>query len=103
MKKVIDGKIYNTKTATCIASWDNGYYGGDFNRCSEDLYQTKKGVYFIYGEGGPRSRYSESCGNGTSCGEDSRTVDRQEAYEWCEEMQRVDAIEEHFSDMVEEG
>ena len=51
MKKVINGKIYNTETATLIHQWDNGRRG-DFSSCEEDLYRTKKGAFFIHGEGG---------------------------------------------------
>ena len=32
MTKIIDGKRYNTETATLIGEWTNGAYRGDFNR-----------------------------------------------------------------------
>ena len=31
MKKVIDGKVYNTETAEHIGNWSNGYYCNDFH------------------------------------------------------------------------
>src|SRR3990172_2422569 len=68
MKKVIDGKIYNTETAELLHEWDNGMYGNDFGRCEEALYRTKKGAYFIAGEGGAMSRYARSCGSNSTCG-----------------------------------
>ena len=58
MKKVIDGALYNTDTARCIGAWDNGYFRNDFNFCKEMLYKTKSGKSFLYGEGGPMSKYS---------------------------------------------
>lgn len=63
MKKVINGKMYNTETATRIASWDNGIYGNDFKSCEEDLYLSKKGQYFVAGSGGAMSSYAQSYGN----------------------------------------
>ena len=63
MKKVIDGKRYDTATATGVESWDNGLSRNDFRHCSEELYRTKNGNYFLHGEGGAMTRWSESNGN----------------------------------------
>lgn len=103
MKKVINGKVYNTETATQIANWDNGVYGSDFNACDESLYVTKKGTYFVAGEGGALSRWSESCGsNGRQGGEGMEVLTKAEALEWCETHDvDADTIAEHFE--VEEG
>lgn len=103
MKKVINRKMYNTETAELIADWDNGYYGNDFRRCSEELYLTKKGQYFIAGSGGPMSCYAESHGNSASGSEDIRLLTRNEAESWCEQHNCTEALEGHFADMVEEG
>ena len=103
MKKVIDNKMYNTKTAKEIAHWDNGYYGNDFKNCQEALFLTKKGQYFVYGSGGPMSKYAESCGNGTSGGEDLYLLTKKEAVTWCEEHDCIKALETHFADSIEEG
>lgn len=48
MKKIIDGKSYNTETATMIAGndwWD----GSNFDRFGRNmfLYKTKKGNFFL--------------------------------------------------------
>jgi len=103
MKKVINGKIYNTETADFIAQWENDYYRNDFNYCSEDLYRTKKGQYFIHGEGGALSKYSASAGNSSWGTSDITLLTEKEALEWCEEHDLIDAIEEHFSAQIEEG
>ena len=51
MKKVINGKLYNTETAECIA--DNEFNDGT-NRLSHgratSLYKTTKGNFFAYHE-----------------------------------------------------
>ena len=42
MKKIINGKQYNTDTAKYLGDWDNGYPSNDFCYCVERLYLTKK-------------------------------------------------------------
>lgn len=49
-KAIINGKVYNTETANHVCSWDNGKYKNDFYRMDFDLYQTKKGQYFVVGD-----------------------------------------------------
>lgn len=85
MKKVIDGKTYNTETAEFLASWWNGCSTTDFGYCSENLYRTKKGTYFIEGVGGALSKYARSCGHNSRCGgEDITPLSEFEAREWVE-------------------
>ena len=67
MKKIIDGKVYDTKTAKMVGEWSNFCYTNDFNYCSEDLYLKKTGEFFLRGQGGAMSKYSQSTGN-NSCG-----------------------------------
>ena len=86
MKKVINGKLYNTETAKKIGEWDNGIYGNDFSRCEETLYLTKSGAYFLHGDGGPMSKYSESHGNNSwGGGSLIQPMSPQAAREWAEE------------------
>lgn len=98
MKKVINGKIYNTETAERIANWDNGVYGGDFNTCDETLYKTSKGAFFVHGEGGAMSRWGESVGyNGRVAGSGIEALTTSEALEWCENHGvDADTFAEHF-------
>jgi len=55
MKKIINGKRYDTETAQLIgsASYSNRT---DFRFWSEELYRKKTGEFFLYGEGGPASK-----------------------------------------------
>lgn len=103
MKKIIDGKTYNTETATLIANWDNGCYGNDFNACEESLYVSPKGTYFLAGEGGALSKYAQSVGSNGRCGgEGMEVLSKAEALKWCEEHDvDADTIATHFE--VEEG
>lgn len=53
MKRIINGKIYNTNTAIRIAHWDNGKYQNYFNNYAyNSLYKTKKGQFFATGNAG---------------------------------------------------
>jgi hypothetical protein len=103
MKRVIDGKVYNTKTAECIGDWDNGCYGNDLDACEESLYKTKKGQFFVAGSGGPRSKYSQSSGsNSWSGGEGMALLSEAEALAWCEDHDiDADVIAECFN--IQEG
>ena len=85
MKQVIDGKSYDTDTADLLVHWHNGHNHGDFHRCEEDLYRTKKGNYFIHGEGGALSAWSEPCGNCRGGGSGIKALSPAEALEWIEE------------------
>ena len=58
MKEVrIDGKRYNINTAEFIASWDNDLPYMDFGYLKETLYRKRTGEFFLYGEGGARTKY----------------------------------------------
>lgn len=103
MKRVINGKIYNTSTATEVASFSNGFYGNDFRNMEETLYKTKKGAWFLAGEGGPMSKYSQPCGNMTGGGKGMEVLTADEALEWLEEKEETAAIEEHFKGRIEEA
>jgi hypothetical protein len=104
MKKIVNGKRYDTTTAQSITSWSNNYNSNDFNYCEETLYKTKNGNYFIYGEGGAMSKYSVSVGcNGRGGSSDIVPMTKEEACEWCQERDEVDTIEEEFADMVKDA
>ena len=49
MKKIINNKMYNTETATEVASYDNGCYLSDFRHFREELYRKRTGEFFLYG------------------------------------------------------
>ena len=103
MKQVIGGKRYNTDTAEYIAEWSSGY-PNDFSYLEESLYKTKKGQYFIAGEGGAMSSYAVSVGDGSSRGGGHaiRLLSEEDALSWCEENNiDADVIATHFE--IEEG
>jgi len=58
MKKLINKKWYDTKTATLISGKCVGAFG-DTDGYEEQLFITKDGQHFIYGVGGADSKYSK--------------------------------------------
>jgi hypothetical protein len=102
MKKIINGKKYNTETATMLADRWNGRAGGDFGRVYEELYRKKTGEYFIYGEGGAMTKYSMSAGNNCwTGGEMIIPLTEAEAREWAEKWVDADKYEEIFGEVEE--
>ena len=85
MKKVVNKTLCDTETAKFLGktSYSNSR---DFHHWSEELYITKSGKFFLYGEGGPMSRYAKTVGqNEWSGGEEIQLLDRDAAMEWAEE------------------
>jgi len=103
VKAVIDKKVYNTKTATEIAEDYNTPDQGNFHYCSETLYRTKKGAYFLFGEGGALSKYAEHFPGGSSGGSEIIPFSDDEAAEWLAEHGFTEKLLECFPDYAEEA
>lgn len=101
MKKIINGKMYNTETAEIIASWDNGLCGNDFNACSETMYRKKTGEFFLHGEGGANTIYSEQNGDWRSGSSVIIPYTEEEARTWLEEKGDADTYEAIFGQVEE--
>ncbi len=96
MKKIINGKRYDTNTAKLIGetSYSNRT---DFAYWSEELYQKRTGEFFLYGEGGPMSKYARSTGqNSWSGGKKIIPLTIEEAQEWAEKYLDADEYEALF-------
>lgn len=97
MKKIIDGKRYDTETAfEKIAEYSNGLGLSDFRHCNEELYRTDSGTWFLHGEGGPLTGYSRPVGNLTAGGEDITPLTDDEARGWLERHDFPDVVEKYF-------
>lgn len=102
MIKVIDGAKYDTKTAKFQGSFEYSN-SGDFNHVCEDLYRTKAGKYFLYGQGGPMSKYAKSTGQNNWSGSSAiLPMSRTSAMEWSEENLSGEEYEAIFG-IVDEG
>lgn len=104
MKKIINGKLYNTETAKEIANWSDGLSFRDFTHVEEILYQKRTGEFFIHGAGGPASRYAVSAGqNSWAGGEKIIPLTWEAARDWAEEHLDADEYESIFGPVTEDG
>lgn len=102
MKKIINGKRYNTESAELCGSREYGY-PGDLNYVSEELYQKRTGEFFLHGEGGANSKYREEISmNSWSGGEKIIPLTDEEAREWTEEYLDLEDYEKLFTVTEEE-
>jgi hypothetical protein len=103
MRKVIDGKRYDTDQAQLVASWDNGQNRGDFKRYEEDLYRTKKGNWFVHKAGGPMTHMAVQRGNGYGGSQEIEPIAEDEAFEWMQDHDCIEGIEAWFPDRIEDA
>lgn len=102
MKKIINGKRYDTKTARLVGLTSYST-PGDFNYWCEDLYLKRTGEFFIHGQGGPMSKYSKQVGqNEWTGGQEIIPLSLKEAKRWVENHLEADEYEKIFG-KVEEG
>ena len=101
MKKIINGRRYDTTTATQVGG--AGYsHPGDFNFWVEYLYRKKTGEFFIHGIGGAMSKYAHRTGlNEWSGGEEIIPLSPEEARKWAEKHLEVEEFEQLFGEVEE--
>lgn len=103
MKKIISGKVYDTDTAALKGEYSNGGNWRDFNHLEESLYLKRTGEFFLHGEGGPLTKYSERVdGNSWSGGSQIIPLSFREAREWAEEHLNADQYEGIFGKVEED-
>lgn len=101
MRKIINGKKYDTDTATEVGNWDNGAGLRDFRYCEETLYRKRTGEYFIYGYGHAMSRYAERCGDMWGAGSAIIPLTYDAARQWAEEHLDAEEYEKEFGEVSE--
>ena len=96
MKKIINGKRYDTETAESIGV-DSYSNPGDFRHWREELFRKRTGEYFLYGAGGPMSQYAEQVElNSWSGGSKLIPLSYEQAQKWVEKHLDADIYEELF-------
>ena len=106
MKKIVNGKIYDTEKATLIGETRaTDAYRGDFRYWEAGLYQTPRSKsYFLAGAGGPMTRFAQSVGqNSWEGGKDLIPMTREQAFEWAEKNLDPPIVEHYFADLIEEA
>ena len=102
MKKIIGGKIYDTDKAKQLGAYSNYGSWNDFHHYEETLYRKKTGEYFLFGEGGPMTRYAEPEGqNSWTGGSRIMPMSYDEAREWAEKNLDADEYEAIFGTIEE--
>ena len=101
MKKVINGKLYNTQTAQSHASRDNHCLPNDFHYVEEPLYRKKTGEFFLYACGGALSIYAEHFARGSRGSSRIVPLTEAEAREWAESYADADSYIEIFGAVEE--
>lgn len=102
MRKIINGKKYDTETAKEIGSRFSGESRQDFSYVEETLYRKRTGEFFLYGSGGPASRYAVRTGqNSWSGGSKIIPLSTQEARDWAEQYLTPDDFEAVFGAVTE--
>jgi hypothetical protein len=100
MKKVINGKMYDTETARKLAANSFGNCN-DFNHWKERLYLKKTGEYFLYCHGGPLSKHATNTGDGMGWGEEIKPLSIEAAKAWAEKQIEGDEYEDIFGKVEE--
>ncbi len=74
MKKIICKREYDTEASSLVKKYSKGEFG-DEHGFEESLYQTEKGLYFLYVNGGSESPYPK---------EDIKSLSKAKAELWLE-------------------
>lgn len=100
MKKVINGKKYDTDTACEVDSYYEGNYG-EFFSFYETLYQKKTKEFFLECAGGPMSKYSEDFNGDLSGTHFLKPLSDADAKKWVEKHCGADIYEKLFGEVEE--
>jgi hypothetical protein len=104
MKKIINGKVYDTETARQLGEYENDYPRSDFHWYSEQLYQKRTGEFFLFGEGHAASKYAKAYGlNEYGAGEKITPMSYTQAQKWAEEHLDADEYIGIFGEPDEEA
>lgn len=100
MRRVVDGRMYDTEMAERVCGIDIGSRS-DFRYEDTTLYRTKKGAFFLAGEGGPLSRWGRRVDGGKAGGKGILPVDTAIALAFAEEAELdADRFTEFFGDLI---
>ena len=104
MKKIINGKRYNTMTAKKLGTNSSICSTEDPNWWVETLYQKQTGEYFLYAEGGTMSKYrAYVSGNSWESGKRLIPLEINEARAWAEQNLNEDIYKKVFCESGDSG
>lgn len=103
MKRIINGKRYDTDTAQFIKTYTSDLSINDFRYYDESLYLKKTGEFFLYATGNGASKYAGQYGDLRGPGEKIVPLTLDEAKAWVEKIEDADLYEELFEVVDEEN
>lgn len=105
MKAIINGKRYDSDSATLIGASSYGGSRTDFQWWKAGLYRTpRSGRYFLAGEGGPMSQWARPIDSGSTSGSEGIIpLSAAEALEWAERHLSTNEVEAAFSETIEDA
>lgn len=96
MRKIVNGKIYDTTTAKYMCSVSCNLYGSDFAWHDTSLYRSPKGQWFLAGEGNAYSMWGREGAGGCLPGDGVRLLSDDQARDILEAEDMDYLIEEYF-------
>lgn len=103
MKKIINGKMYDTDTAKVLGTWSSPHSVTDFAYYTETLHQKRTGEFFLFGDGGPASRYAAQVERSRwSSGSKIIPLTWEDAQKWAEEHLDAKDYEAIFGEVSED-
>jgi hypothetical protein len=102
IRRIVDGKVYDTSTATLVALLPCRVGVTDFDWHETGVYLTRKGAWFLAGRGDANSMWAVQVDrNSWNGGSGLRVLSAKEARAWLEGADAQDALLKHFA--IEEG
>ncbi len=98
MKRIIDGKKYDTLTAEEVAESSHGYKS-EYSYYEETLYRKRTGEYFLYGYGHGDSKYAKQVCGDFGPGSDIIPLTYEQARTWAERELSADEYESIFGEV----
>ncbi len=99
IQKVIGGKCYDTSDASLIGCIYSGRRRGDFRWLREGLYKSRRGEFFLAGQGGPSSKWV----NDSVAGGGLKILTEEEAMVWAQQNNVPSfIIKQHFGKLESE-
>lgn len=102
MKKIINGKVYNTESAKAVGGYTSNSTTSDFDYFEETLFLKKTGEFFLHGEGNATSKYGEKHGDSWGYGQMIIPLSWEKAREWSEKRLSADNYEKIFGEVEED-
>lgn len=101
MKKIIKNRVYDTDTAADLGTYATSL-DDNLNYVTETLYRKKTGEYFLWGQGGPQTKYAVQHGLNWSGSSTIIPLTYDAARQWAEEHLDTEEYEIAFGEIPED-